>query len=141
MNDRVTAALEAGADGVHIGQSDMPYAEARRRLGPAAIIGLSVETLAQAEAAAGWDVDYLGVSPVFATPTKPDAPLSWGLVRLPELRRCSRHILIGIGGINAGNAADVIRAGVDGIAVVSAICAADDPAAAALREAVRRGRS
>jgi len=143
VNDRVALAREAGADGVHIGQSDMPYAEARRRLGKGAIIGLSVETLAQAEEAAGWDVDYLGVSPVFATPTKADAARPWGLARLPELRRRSRHVLVGIGGINAANAADVIAAGMDGVAVVSAICAAPDPAAAAaaLRAAVTRARA
>jgi thiamine-phosphate pyrophosphorylase len=142
LNDRVALVAAAGADGVHIGQSDMPYADARLMLGPGAIIGLSVETVAQVTASEEWDVDYLGVSPVFVTPTKTDAAPPWGLTRLPELRRRSRHILIGIGGINSANAEAVIRAGLDGIAVVTAICAAADPAAAAaaLREAVRRGR-
>ena len=127
INDRVDVALAACADGVHIGQSDMEYRDARRLLGPDAIIGLSVETAGQAERAASLDVDYLGAGPIFPTPTKTDAAPAWGIEGLAALRRASRHVLVAIGGVNRGNAGDVIRAGADGIAVVSAICWAIDP--------------
>jgi thiamine-phosphate pyrophosphorylase len=131
VNDRADVALAASADGVHVGQSDMDCGDVRRLLGPRAIIGLSVETMEQAERAAGLPVDYLGVGPIFATSTKPDAATAWGIERLAELRRRTRQVLVAIGGINAGNAGRVIEAGADGIAVVSAICAAGDPEAAA----------
>lgn len=131
INDRVDVALAVGADGVHIGQNDMPYPLARRLLGPRAIIGLSVETMAQVLEAEAYDADYLGVSPIFPTPTKTDTIGAWGLEGLAEVRRASRHRLVAIGGLNVSNAADVIRAGADGIAVVSAICAAPDPRRAA----------
>jgi len=138
INDRVDIALAAGADGVHIGQSDTEYCEARRLLGPDAIIGLSVETLEQAERAASLDADYLGVGPIFVTPTKPDAAPPCGIGGLAAIRRASRHVLVAVGGIHRDNAAAVIRAGADGIAVVSAICADPDPERAAreLRAAI-----
>jgi thiamine-phosphate pyrophosphorylase len=132
VNDRVDVALAACADGVHIGQSDMQYGDVRRLLGPDAIIGLSVETPEQAQRAASFDVDYLGVGPIFPTPTKTDAAPAWGIEGLAALRSASRHVLVAIGGIHRENAGDVIRAGADGIAVVSAICAAEDPEEAAL---------
>lgn len=128
VNDRVDIALAIGAGGVHIGQSDMPYADARRLLGPEAIIGVSVETMEQVEQAEAWDVDYLGVSPVFNTSTKTDTTKPWGLDGLSQVRRQSSKPLVAIGGLGAHNAAGVIRAGADGIAVVSAICSAQDPA-------------
>jgi len=131
INDRLDVALAAGADGVHLGQNDMPYAEARKILGPDAIIGLTVETMEEALAAENLDVDYLGVSPIFPTPTKTDTKEPWGSERLRLLRARSRHVLIAIGGINAANAAQVMAAGADGIAVVSAICSAPDPESAA----------
>jgi thiamine-phosphate pyrophosphorylase len=133
INDRVEVALAVQAAGVHIGQKDMPCADVRRLVGRKMLLGLSVETTAQAEEAEDLDVDYLGVSPIFATPTKPDLQTAWGLDGLKRLRARSRHKLIAIGGISDSNAADVIRAGADGIAVVSAICAADYPRAAAAR--------
>ena len=138
VNDRVDVALAAGADGVHVGQSDMDCRDVRRLLGPHAIIGLSVETMEQAVGASALDVDYLGVSPIFSTPTKADTISEWGLGGLAALRRESKHILVAIGGIHPSNVADVIKAGADGIAVVSAICAAPDPEAAArdLRRAI-----
>jgi thiamine-phosphate pyrophosphorylase len=138
INDRVDVALAACADGVHIGQSDMDYRDARRLLGPDAIIGLSVETPEQAERAADLAVDYLGVGPIFPTPTKTDAAPVWGIEGLAALRRASRHLLVAIGGIDRENAGAVIRAGADGVAVVSAICAAPDPEQAAreLRAAI-----
>jgi len=131
VNDRVDVALAVGAPGVHLGQSDMDYRTARALMGPDALIGLSVETPGQAAEAAAWDVDYLGVGPIFATPTKTDAAPPWGLEQLAELRRNSPHVLVAIGGINAANAAAVIASGAHGIAVVSAICAAHDPECAA----------
>jgi thiamine-phosphate pyrophosphorylase len=142
VNDRLDVALAACADGVHIGQSDMEYGDARRLLGPQAIIGLSVETPEQAERAASFDVDYLGVGPLFPTPTKTDAAPAWGIEGLGALRRASRHVLVAIGGIHRENAGDVIRAGADGIAVVSAICSAQDPEQAAreLRTAISAAR-
>lgn len=143
INDRIDVALASGADGVHVGQSDMPYPEARRLMGPDAIIGLSVETMAQVREAEGWDVDYLGVSPIFSTSTKTDTGAPWGLEGLRRLREATRHKLVGIGALNAANAAEVVQAGADGIAVVSAICSADSPAEAAslLRAEVLKARN
>lgn len=131
INDRVDVALAAGADGVHVGQDDMPYAMARRLMGPGAIIGLSVETWEDVEKAQDLDADYLGVSPVFETPTKTDTKGSWGLDGLAKIRARLRHPLVGIGGLNSANAADAVLAGADGVAVVSAVCAAPDPYRAA----------
>ena len=109
----------------------MPYAEARRLMGKKAIIGLSVETWEDVEESRKLDVDYIGVSPVFATPTKTDTKGAWGLAGLAKIKAVSTHPIVAIGGINEGNAADVVRAGADCLAVVSAICAAADPEAAA----------
>ncbi|MCF8091022.1 MAG: thiamine phosphate synthase [Desulfotignum sp.] len=136
INDRVDIALAAGAKGVHLGQSDMPCEAARRLVGPDAVIGLSVETWEDVTEAQDLDVDYLGVSPIFATPTKTDTKTPWGLDGLVEIRAYSRHPLVAIGGLHFDNASDIIKAGADAIAVVSAICSAKDPYAAA-RELVR----
>lgn len=132
INDRVDVALAAGADGVHIGQEDMPYPLARKILGKNMIIGLSVERVEQVIEAESYDVDYLGVSAVFATPTKVDIKYNWGLNGLREVRKISRHLLVAIGGINSSNILDVVRAGADSVAVVSAICSAANPYQAAL---------
>ena len=133
INDRVDVALACGAPGVHLGQSDMPVATARKLLPPHVFLGWSVETLdhvAQASQAEFAGVDYLGVSPVFATPTKTDTSTPWGLQGLRQVRAATALPLVAIGGIHAGNAAEVLAAGADGLAVVSAICAAADPALA-----------
>jgi thiamine-phosphate pyrophosphorylase len=127
INDRVDVALAIGADGVHVGQDDMPFEIARRLMGPQAIMGISVETWEDVERAEDLDVDYLGVSPVFVTPTKKNTKGAWGLDGLARIRAFSRHPLVAIGGINSTNAADVIRAGADSVAVVSAVCSARDP--------------
>ena len=127
INDRVDVALAAGAEGVHLGQNDMPPEHARQILGPDAVIGLSVETWSDVETAQDQDVDYLGVSPVYSTPTKTDTSGVWGLDGLVRIRAYSKHPLVAIGGIGAGNAARIVHTGVDCIAVVSAICAAPDP--------------
>ncbi len=143
INDRVDVALASGAAGVHLGQSDMDCRDARRLLGPDAIIGLSVETPEQAGGAASLDIDYLGVSPIFPTATKTDTAPAWGIEGLAALRRVSKQTLVAIGGINRENAGAVVRAGADGIAVVSAICGAPDPEQAArdLREAISASRA
>jgi thiamine-phosphate pyrophosphorylase len=130
INDRIDVALACGADGIHIGQEDMPYETARKLMGQEAIIGLSVETWVDVEASQNLDVDYIGVSPVFATPTKTDTKEPWGLEALRKIKSFSRHPLVAIGGINESNARAVVKAGADCLAVVSAVCSADDPAAA-----------
>lgn len=132
INDRIDVALACGADGIHIGQEDMPYATARRLLGEKAIIGLSVETWTDVEAAESLAVAYIGVSPVFATPTKTDTKEPWGLEGLKRIKSFSHHPLVAIGGINETNARDVVAAGADCLAVVSAICSAPDPVAATI---------
>ncbi|NPV83615.1 MAG: thiamine phosphate synthase [Candidatus Aminicenantes bacterium] len=133
INDRLDVALAAGADGIHLGQSDLPAKIARKYLGPRAIIGLSVENLEQLEEAKNLPVDYLAISPVFSTPTKTDTGPAWGLEGLARARKLTALPLVAIGGLNEQNAAEVIRAGADGLAVVSAICAAADPEQAARR--------
>lgn len=127
INDRIDVALAVGANGVHIGQSDMPYEAARQLLGPRSIIGLSVETWEDVVAAQELDVDYLGISPVYPTPTKTDTKAPWGLEGVTRIRSYSRHALVAIGGINESNAGAVTRAGAHCVAVVSAICGAEDP--------------
>lgn len=138
VNDRLDVALAAGADGVHLGQSDLPVEPARRLAGPDFVIGLSVSTMQElraADALPRGTVDYLGVSPVFGTPTKPDAADAVGLDGLGAFCAGTQLPCVAIGGIGPHNAAAVRATGVAGIAVVSAICAADDVtrAAASLR--------
>jgi len=130
INDRVDIALAVKADGVHIGQNDMPYDFVKKIVTDNMIIGLSVETLDQAIEAEKYDIDYLGVSPIFSTPTKTDLYKEWGVEGLRKVRSFTKHKLVAIGGINSSNAAGVIQAGADGIAVVSAICSAENPEAA-----------
>jgi len=136
INDRVDVALAAGADGVHVGQEDMAVTDARRLLGPDAVIGLSIKTIEQAEAAPLELIDYAGVGGVFATTSKdnPKPPIGpAGLARVADVlrRRVPGFQLCGIAGITAGNAADVITAGADGVAVISALSLKPDPQAAA----------
>lgn len=127
INDRVDIALACNADGVHIGQSDMPYELARKILGDSKIVGLSVESLEQVELANKLDVDYIGVSPVFGTPTKIDTAAPFGLDGLRKAVELSKHPVVAIGGMNASTASSVMQCGADGIAVVSAIMAAPSP--------------
>jgi thiamine-phosphate pyrophosphorylase len=136
VNDRVDVALAAGADGVHVGQDDMAAADARALLGPDATIGLSVKTVAQAAAAPLESLDYVCIGGVFATGSKDNtsAPIGVAGVRsiLAALRARSADFPAGaIAGIDAANAADVVAAGVDGVAVIAALSLAPDPAAAA----------
>lgn len=131
INDRVDIALAVDADGVHLGQSDMPVAIARQLLGPDKIIGLSVENFEQIKEANQLDIQYIGISPIFATPTKTDTQTPFGLEGARQAVALSTHPTIGIGGINASNIAAVRATGLDGVAVVSAIMCAPDPKKAA----------
>ncbi|EKS68030.1 MULTISPECIES: thiamine phosphate synthase [Caballeronia] len=144
VNDHVDVALAVGADGVHIGQRDLPADVARRLLGPDALIGLSVSNLDEtADAAKRADVvDYLGAGPVYATPTKTDASTPCGIEGLAEICAAAHVPTVAIGGIQAHNAADVMRAKPAGLAVVSAICKAADPrtAASALAATIAQSR-
>lgn len=130
INDRIDVALAVGAAGAHVGQSDMDPADARRILGPDALLGLSVETPQQAREAQELDVDYLGVGPIFPTSTKPDACAPWGIDGFAALAKTSTKPLVAIGSVTAANAGELTRLGAAGVAVVSAICAAPDPKAA-----------
>jgi len=130
INDRVDVALAVGAEGVHLGQSDMPYLMARKLLGPDAIVGISVNSLDQVYEAEKWGPSYIAVSPVFDTATKSDISRPWGLEGLREVRKISRHPVVAIGGISPINARSVVEAGADSLAVVSAICCAASPLAA-----------
>lgn len=127
INDRLDLALAVEADGLHVGQSDMPVALARRLLGPNRILGLSITHQPDIDDLETELVDYVGLGPVFATATKADAPAPLGLDQFSRLRSAIALPVVAIGGIGAAQAGDVITAGADGIAVVSAICAADDP--------------
>jgi len=131
INDRVDVMLAVGADGVHVGANDMEPAVARRLAGPDAIVGRSITTLDELRETDLAGVDYIGASPVFSTPTKTDTGPELGLEGLKRLRAATTLPIVGIGRINAENARAVIEAGADGVAVVSAIMAAADPAAAA----------
>ncbi|CAM3142995.1 thiamine phosphate synthase [Vibrio rarus] len=127
INDRVDVALAVDACGVHLGQSDMSVEDARRLLGEDKILGLSVESEQQLLNAQALSVDYLGVSAIFATPTKRNTIKHWGIEGLTQAVKMSAKPLVAIGGINDSNIHSVVSTGVEGIALVSAISAADDP--------------
>lgn len=132
VNDRLDIALAADADGVHLGQKDLPAAVARDIMGPGKILGVSADTLEEALLAEKEGADYLGVGPVFeARETKADAGEPLGLERIARIRKHCRLPIVAIGGIDAQNARQVREAGADSAAVISAIVAADDIARAA----------
>lgn len=139
VNDRLDVAIACGADGVHLGQDDLRVDTARQLAPPGFIIGVSVSTVDEAVRAGREGADYLAVSPVFSTASKDDAGPGHGLERLREIRRAVDLPLVAIGGINRQNVRDVIAAGADGIAVISAVVASPDITAAAreLRDLVR----
>lgn len=141
INDRVDIARAVKADGVHLGQSDLTVSDARAILGSKAIIGLSVETMEQALLAESEDVDYLAASPVFATKTKSDCGIPWGLSGLKQICSTSCHPIIAIGGINETNTAEILECGAAGVAVVSSIFKASCPKTAALAIVNRMKRS
>ena len=126
INDRIDIALVVDADGVHLGQSDMPYRVARKVLGPEKIIGITVHNLAEAMEAQRSGADYLGVSPIFETLTKSDAGKPRGIALIEEIRGQVDIPLIAIGGINFANAPEVIKAGSDGLCAISAVVAKED---------------
>ena len=142
MNDRVDLALAVEADGVHVGQDDLPAKLARALLRTGMVLGVSTHTPEQARAARDDGADYVAVGSMFATATKSDFQLV-GPALLRKLRAEIRVPLVGIGGITHENVADVVRAGADGVAVISAVCAAPDPAAATRRflEVIRKARA
>ncbi len=143
INDRLDIALAVDADGLHIGQRDLPCDVARRLIGKDKILGLSVETMEQAEESNNLDIDYIGISPVFATPTKTDTFNPFGLEGVKAVSSVARHPNVAIGGINIDNAAQIMAHGANGIAVVSAISSAEDPCSAARllkREIKKRNR-
>jgi thiamine-phosphate diphosphorylase len=131
INDRIDIALAVDADGVHIGQEDMPLDLARKLLGPEKIIGVSVFTLDEARAAEAGGADYLGLSPIFITATKPGLSRQLGIEGIAPLRRAVKIPLVGIGAMNTSNVYDAVKAGLDGVAVVSAIVSQKDITAAA----------
>lgn len=131
VNDDIDAALAIDAEGVHVGQDDLPAAEVRRRLRPDRIVGVSVESASAARAIDATIIDYVGVGPVFATPTKPDHKTPIGFEGLSRLVALSPVPTVAIGGLKASHVEDVLSAGAHGIAVVSAICGQPDPRAAA----------
>jgi thiamine-phosphate pyrophosphorylase len=131
VNDRLDVALAAGADGVHLGASDLPIGDARRLAPPGFIIGASVGSVDAALRAAAAGADYVALSPTFETNSKDDAGPGHGLMTLSAIRAAVSLPLVAIGGITAANVADVIAAGADGVAVISAVVAHDDVAAAA----------
>ena len=129
VNDRVDLALAVGADGVHLGQDDLPPRSARPLLRPGMVLGRSTHSVAQAREAQAEGADYIAVGSMFPTQTKPDFELV-GPELIRAVRPHTKAPLVGIGGITRENVAQVIRAGADGVAVISAVCGAPDPAAA-----------
>jgi len=126
VNDRLDIALAVDADGVHIGQDDMPFGTVRRLLGPDRLIGLTVHSVAEAIEGERMGADYLGVSPIFATATKKDAGEPGGLMLLRDIRAAVSLPLAAIGGIGLGNAASVIAAGADMVCAISAVVCGDN---------------
>ena len=142
INDRLDVAMAVKADGVHLGQTDMPLEMARAIVKETMLIGISAESVQDAVEAERGGADYLGVSPIYATPTKTDTAPPLGLEGLRQIDKTVDLPLVGIGGLNQDNAGEVIRSGADGVAVVSAIVAAGNPEQAArnLRSAIEEAR-
>ncbi|YCO01270.1 thiamine phosphate synthase [Vibrio sp. VNB-15] len=130
INDRVDVALAVDADGVHLGQSDMPATIARELIGPNKILGLSIENEEQLAEADSLPIDYIGLSAIFATPTKTNTKKHWGIDGLKMALETTSLPIVAIGGINESNIPQLNATGVHGLALVSAICHADDPKAA-----------
>ncbi|MBI3997815.1 MAG: thiamine phosphate synthase [Armatimonadetes bacterium] len=143
VNDRADVAVACAADGVHVGEDDLPVAAARRIVGAGKVVGASADTVEAAVRAEREGADYLGVGSLFATATKPDAGAPIGLGALRDIVRAVRIPVVGIGGITPDNAPDVIRAGAAGVAVISAVVGQPDIAAAArrLRERIDAARA
>ncbi|NAZ46925.1 thiamine phosphate synthase [Vibrio toranzoniae] len=130
INDRVDVALAVDADGLHLGQSDMPAVLARQLIGPDKILGLSIETDKQLQEADSLPIDYIGLSALFATPTKTNLKKHWGYKGIQMALDSTKLPIVGIGGINESNIPQLTEMGIHGLALVSAICHAEDPKAA-----------
>jgi thiamine-phosphate pyrophosphorylase len=141
INDRIDVALRVGADGLHVGQGDLDPGEARRRLGDGRILGVSVHDAGEARRAEALGADYIAANGLFPTASKTDLGAPLGLDGLARIAAATSLPVVAIGGIHAGNAASVVRAGAAGIAVISAVVSADDieGACAVLRQAVVAG--
>lgn len=133
VNDRLDVALALGADGVHVGQDDLPVQNVRRLIGRGRILGVSAGTVAEARQAQADGADYLGAGDLFGTPSKPDAGLPIGLSSLAAIAGAVSIPVVGIGGITEANAASVTEAGAAGVAVISAITRSSNPEDAARR--------
>ncbi len=131
INDRVDVMAAVLADGVHVGQSDMHPNDVRQLLGHQCIVGLSVTNLKELYESENYEIDYIGLGPIFPTPTKTDTGTPLGMSGLGRARFSTARAIVAIGGINEENAESIYRAGADGIAVVSAICSAENPTLAA----------
>lgn len=131
INDNLQVAMQVNAYGIHVGNTDLPPTQIKSLWPTCNSIGYSIEYLTQLETAESQAADYLGISPVFATPTKTNTVTQWGLDGISKIRSLTTKPLVAIGNMNAGNAYDIIKAGADCIAVVSAICSAADPLKAA----------
>jgi len=142
INDRIDMALALDAEGVHLGQEDMPIDAARKILGPQKIIGASVFTPEEAKIAEALGADYLGLSPIFVTETKPELTQHLGIKGIPLLKEAVKIPVVGIGSMSESNAYEAVKAGLDGVAVVSAICSREDPraAAAAIKAEIMRAK-
>ncbi|WP_299139950.1 thiamine phosphate synthase [uncultured Vibrio sp.] len=127
INDRVDVALAVDADGLHLGQSDMPAELARKLIGADKILGLSIETEQQLQEADSLPIDYIGLSALFATPTKTNLKNHWGYEGIQMALETTKLPIVGIGGINESNIPQLIETGIHGLALVSAICHAEDP--------------
>ena len=140
INDHADVCLAADADGLHVGQADLAAEDARTIIGPERILGLSANTTETVSASDSELVDYLGIGPIAQTKTKPDAAAALGVEGFASLASLKPCPVVAIGSVSARNAAELIRSGADGIAVVSAICGQPDPAAAArlLAETIRQ---
>ncbi len=126
VNDRIDVTLAAGADGVHIGQDDMPYEYARRLLGPDRIIGVTTHDVAESVEAERRGADYIGLSPIFRTATKDDAGEGCGTAMIRRVRENVSIPIVAIGGITLANVGGVISAGADAAAAISAVVCAED---------------
>jgi thiamine-phosphate pyrophosphorylase len=146
VNDRLDLAMAVGADAVHLGEDDLPLPEARALVGESMLLGYSPANLDEAPWAEEAGADYLGVGPVYGTQTKSDAGEAVGIERIRQVRARTTIPVVGIGGINAGNAGPVIEAGADGVAVISSVVASEDITEAtrelstAVHDAARRKR-
>ncbi|MCK9615414.1 MAG: thiamine phosphate synthase [Candidatus Omnitrophica bacterium] len=123
INDRVDIALASGADGVHLGQSDLPYRMARKLLGKKKIIGVTVHSLKEAKVAQAKGADYVGIAPIFPTSTKPDARNPVGIELIQEIKKHINLPIVAIGGINLSNAKEVIASGANCVCAISAVVA------------------